>query len=283
MIANDKNLYFVQEITMITLSKESINANNKFSQERINYARLLQAMNDDDILLFGSKKDDYIIAQWNSATIMWIWTSNDITEEEKQEILNFINEKYLTTELRRVIIKKDIFSLLNPEIIKNKTIWNASINPTPVLNKEIKGELSKVTMEEIQIIALFLSQHIEETENEVHTLEEMLPIAKKLIENENFYAWRDVDGQIASFARLHFEDDEVGRIYTVFTNRDKRCQGFAGMLIYHLSKIIIDNGKIPMLYTDIESLAANKAYQNVGFMVQDQLIEVNLNRDKIAN
>jgi len=267
---------------MITLSKESINANDKFSRDRINHARLIQAASDNNTLLFGSKKGNYIIAQWNSATIMWIWTSNDITEEEKQEIINFINERYLTTELSRIIVKKDIFSLLNPKIIKNKTVLNTSINPNPILKKEVKGVLSKATMEEIRVIALFLGQHIEETDNEVHTLEEMLSRAKELIENENFYVWRDIDGQIVSFARLRFDDDKIGRIDIVFTNRDKRRQGFAGILIYHLSKIIIDSGKIPMLYTDSESLAANKAYQNVGFIVQEQLIGVNLDREKIT-
>jgi len=261
---------------MITLTKQDIYSNDKFSQERINHARLIRAVNDNDItLLLGSETGNYIIAQWNSAPILWVWTSNDITEKEKHEIIDFINEN---NEVNRIILKKDIFDFLKPEMIKNKTILNTQINPHPLLKKEQKGELSKATMDELQIVALFLAQHIEETDNETHTLEELLQRAKELIENGNFYIWRDEGGQMASFARLNFDDDTIGRIDIVFTDRNKRCQGFAGMLVFTLSKMLIESGRMPMLYTDSEYIASNKCYQNVGFVVQDQLIGVNLNK-----
>ena len=266
---------------MFIIKKSDINANNKFSQEKVNHSKLLQISSNENALLLGNATGNYIIGQSNPTTPLWVWTSADITKKEKQEIVGFINEKLSTTELGQVIVKKAIFDLLNPEVIKSRMLLDAHTNPHPVLKREPKGELSKVNMSELQILAMFLVHDAEEIEKEVHTLEEMLPKAKELIENENFYAWRDEDGQIASIARLNYDDDKIARIDMVFTNRGKRCQGFAGMLTYILSKMALESGKLPMLYTDDEYPASNKAYQNVGFVLQDQFVDVTFDREKI--
>ena len=62
---------------------------------------------------------------------------------------------------------------------------------------------------------------------------------------------------------------EVAHAYTVLEERGK---GYMAKSVYAQTKIILDNGFVPVLSTDYNYLASNKCYQNVGYRLDDKLV-----------
>lgn len=72
------------------------------------------------------------------------------------------------------------------------------------------------------------------------------------------------------------EAGEYVAVNSVYTKPEYRGRGFAGALVAHISTMILQNGKIPVLYTDLKNPASNKAYKNVGFSPKGRVDEVKL-------
>lgn len=67
----------------------------------------------------------------------------------------------------------------------------------------------------------------------------------------------------------------------VFTNREDRGNGYAGMLCYELCEELIKQGKTPMLYADADYIPSNRAYQKIGFEEVGNLYNVKIGKAKI--
>lgn len=57
----------------------------------------------------------------------------------------------------------------------------------------------------------------------------------------------------------------------VYTLPEHRGRGYASALVAHISRLTLEGGKIPLLYTDAANPASNKAYRNIGFVFGGQV------------
>jgi predicted GNAT family acetyltransferase len=62
----------------------------------------------------------------------------------------------------------------------------------------------------------------------------------------------------------------------VYTLPEYRQRGYAAAVVAHICKLILNEGKIPLLYTDLANPCSNKAYTNVGFVPCGKVDEVHL-------
>lgn len=95
---------------------------------------------------------------------------------------------------------------------------------------------------------------------------------KKELSNENFYILRNKDNKIVCMARYTIDDNKTAKIGLVYTPDEERCKGYAGKIVYELTKKIFEIEHIPVLYTDQSNLNSNKAYANVGYVNRGTLI-----------
>ena len=145
--------------------------------------------------------------------------------------------------------------------------------------KEIIGHKERPTYEDIELLTYFQKCDLEDTIEEEYvkqtSKENLLEIAKKHIDNPNFYVWK-VDNRIVATAG--YIDN---RVSMVFTNRIDRGNGYAGMLCYELCEELIREGKTPMLYADADYIASNRAYQKIGFEEVGTLYNIKIGKAKI--
>ena len=66
-------------------------------------------------------------------------------------------------------------------------------------------------------------------------------------------------------ALIASRDQETARINTVVTERSRRGHGYAGMLVAEMSRLLLEQGLLPLLYADASNPASNRAYQKIGF------------------
>jgi GNAT superfamily N-acetyltransferase len=84
------------------------------------------------------------------------------------------------------------------------------------------------------------------------------------------------DGRPLSMAAWTKPIHGVVRINLVYTPPEARGHGYASALVAAVSQIILDQGHIPILYTDLANPTSNKIYAAVGFekLEEPQLWEI---------
>ena len=65
-----------------------------------------------------------------------------------------------------------------------------------------------------------------------------------------------------------------------YTYPNARGRGYAANLVYAVTKELLDKGLTPLLYTDYNYPASNKAYKNVGYIDTGVLINFSCSKSK---
>ena len=87
---------------------------------------------------------------------------------------------------------------------------------------------------------------------------------EELIEKQTLHCWRNNAGEIV--ALTHRVDTGLyGKISAVYTLPEHRRKGYAINLVHAVSGDILQDGLVPILYTDADYGASNSCYQKIGF------------------
>lgn len=81
---------------------------------------------------------------------------------------------------------------------------------------------------------------------------------------------------VAAMAAATRQTDGCESITHVYTRPEYRGQGFAAALAAHISRLILQEGRTPLLYTDLDNPCSNRAYRNVGFVPRGRVTQVDL-------
>lgn len=256
----------------------------EYKKEDLLFCLITELISKSDELSYVSDNENYLICLSNKGAPIWIWNKNDISQSKIDELVNEFDKFVLNDQKIQVTAKEKIYNILRDKyfcyVVDNYYIqkgsyvkMNAYRNDNPVLNKNIVGFRRRPNLDELETLKYYKKCDIEDTltkeASDKITDKECLEIAKTQISNPNFYVW-DVDGKIVSVASYH-KGDKYYRISEVFTDRESRGKGYAGMLLYELCNEILNKEKVPMLYADANYISSNKAYQKIGFKNQGDL------------
>ncbi|MGH9188586.1 MAG: GNAT family N-acetyltransferase [Acidimicrobiales bacterium] len=78
------------------------------------------------------------------------------------------------------------------------------------------------------------------------------------------WVW-DVDRRPTSLAVLSSTAAGVARIGPVFTPPDLRRRGYAGACVAGVSRLVVEQGGSPILYTDLANPTSNSLYRRLGY------------------
>jgi len=97
---------------------------------------------------------------------------------------------------------------------------------------------------------------------------------RTMIENGDLYIWEDpLPVSMAGFSRPTKTGVSVGSVYTP---PEFRKHGYASALVASLSALALKNGrKFCTLYTDLSNPTSNSIYQNIGYDVVADVMDVN--------
>jgi uncharacterized protein len=228
-----------------------------------------------------SDNNHTIICQSNPTTPIWIWTDNTITKDNAVILYDCIFNEFEVNPSSTFIVKPVLYDIIK-KIIKDKTGKESSIVTDmiayqcvePVEPQNIEGHMEQADLNDLDIIAQYRANDLQEM-NKIHSSKEgQLNNSKSLIESGNLYVWRKGDGFITSIAFIAHRSPEHARLNRVYTEPQYRNRGYAAMLMFELSKLILNEGRIPVLYTDASYPASNKAYKKVGFKECGCLYEI---------
>ena len=225
-----------------------------------------------------SDEENYVITNESPETNPWIWTKDNFDKSKLQELEDLI-ELYLVKEKMSFTCKKELYQALlndNFELIDPSSRFELWFMRCKHLKdtKPNDWRLDRAKMDEIDLIADYIykfndfqddhvSHYSSKTAEQIKA--ECLQAAEAEINDENFYVLRNKDNKIVSMAHYRINQNWTGKVWLVYTTDEERWKWYAAKLVHELTKMLLEKGYIPLLYTDQNYPNSNKAYANAGY------------------
>lgn len=244
---------------------------NIYREDSVQFNILSLILESEHLKLY-SDNSHIIICQSSPDTAVWIWTDDTITKDNAQMLYDCIYNEFEINTNSAFVIKPAMCDIIK-KVIKGKTGRDSYILTDmmsyhclePIEPEVIDGFMEQADLNDIDIIAEYRANDLKEMNNINTSKEEQLENTKSLIESGNLYVWKNNDGDMTSIAFVAHRSREQARINRVYTEPKFRNRGYAGMIMYQLSKLLLKEGRIPVVYTDNTYPASNRAYKKVGY------------------
>ncbi len=243
--------------------------------------QLMELIKEYPILLVSDEKS-YIVGSSHPDMPVWIWTSDEITKEAKEELTEYFYNQFKNQNSLKLVAKPLIAKILSQPFIENKNSTKSIVNMQSFENRKVipaKNKnvvIEKPTENDIEGISLCLYNFSAECFGDTQkTPNDYTETAKKLLNDPLCYVIKDKN-QVVAMAHSTRESEKYIAISRVYTHPQYRKKGYASAIVAKISEEILQNGKIPTLYTDMSNPSSNRAYKNVGFVEQSPVDEVSL-------
>ena len=143
------------------------------------------------------------------------------------------------------------------------------IKPTNIAD----GSIHRCSSEDLDELVDFMELFHKETGIDQQDRDGYRKEAEAVINTENMYFWKDEQGN--NVASCKFASNEnMASINLVFTRPEFRRKHYAENLVYHVTKLAMGEGYIPMLYTDADYTASNACYEKIGYVLRGKLCTI---------
>lgn len=210
----------------------------------------------------------------------WIWTADDATEEEMEKAYrlllenNLMNKEHtfnLKYELSDYFIKRAMKDGINLSVTTNMFAYDC---PNPIKPDEfVEGEIHKCEMQDKEELADFVEMFHEETGIDHMDRKGCLDYAEYKINEGTTFFWKDSMGNHVASCSYRIKG-ELASVGLVFTRPEHRRKHYAENLVYLVTKMVEEEGSLPMLYTDADYIASNACYEKIGYVLRGKLCTI---------
>ena len=235
-------------------------------EEQARFALLFQIVNGE--CKKETDESSYFMAQTKIGYPVWVWTDKNISKVKENEVKEKMKNFITGTDKVNFTCKKEFYDILKNENF-NLLIDEYFEMGSYLCRKTIKPKISSgyfclATLDDVDVLSNYHIWNNKEINQIDISKEEAVKHISELVENKVFYVWKNNDNKIVCTAVIK-TNLQFARINHVYTPVEERCKGYAKNLIYVLTNKAIDDGFVPVLYTDYNYPASNKAYMSVGY------------------
>ena len=211
---------------------------------------------------------------------VWVWLPDSASKDEMEFAYQTLKANFeldgryrfnLKYNLANFIINRAEEDGCKMRISTNMLAYNCPSPNAP--KKTTQGTCKAATFEDVEIVADFMNQFHEDVGIDQSNIDTHRKKARELIADQRLYFWYDENGEKVAMTSYGISGDK-GSIGNVFTRHDKRRCGYAANLVYAVTLIIRDKGKMPTLYTDADYAASNACYEGIGYKKQGSLCTI---------
>lgn len=220
-----------------------------------------------------------IIGRTNKDFCACIWTSDDITDEEYNELAFYMPILFENDNKPGIMAKPQIADKLSA-LIKGQiaTITELiSYKCEKVMPPKPVGTVKHPQSDETRKIAEFLNGFKRDCFGTIEDVELSMERANYLVADENFYIL-EMDGITVAMAYMGAQDEKFVRIHSVYTAPEYRNKGYAAYLVSEICKKSHKIDKLPILYADAANPSSNKVYKKIGFTECGRIKEIKMVR-----
>ena len=211
---------------------------------------------------------------------VWIWTPDNANSDEKEQAYAVAKEHSLLDGNHRFNMKYDLAEYFVDRAKKDGMSLTITTNmfaydcPSLIVPKTATdGQVHKCTADDIDVLVDFYDLFHNAVGIDKQDRDQYRLSAEKAVQFGTIYLWLTAEGQFATSCNWH-PVKNMASIGLVYTREEYRRRHYAEHLVYHVSRIAMDEGFLPMLYTDADYVASNKCYEKIGFVMRGKLCTI---------
>ena len=262
---------------------------DEFQKDKFKFNIVSKILSGDEVLLY-SDEQNYFLARNKEGMPTWIWTRDGLKDRKKLEEIKESISLYLTDlQYDQFTCKKEFYDYLiqtNYKKLNQEDYFELGFLECDEVKdvKKVDGNMEVCTQKDDEtLLNLFIqfTDFMNQTlkSNEKKTIEELKEEMDSQIEQKSLFCWKNKEDKIVCIANSQVIDG-TARIGHVFTLEEERGKGYAANLIHDLTKKLLSEGLKPLLYTDYNYPASNKAYINAGYEDKGILINFSCSKNK---
>lgn len=211
---------------------------------------------------------------------VWIWTADDVNEDEMKQAYQLCMEHGFLDGTHRINLKYPLAEYFMKraeaegkklEILTNMFAYDCPKlveSPTPT-----DGHFALCVEEEREELAEFMDLMHREIGFDQQERSKYLVNADEAIKGKGTFFWKNKEGKNVASCDYR-PNGELASIGLVFTRPEYRRHHYAENLVYQVAKIAKEKGYLPMLYTDADYKASNACYEKIGFILRGKLCTI---------
>ena len=239
------------------------------TREKCKFALLYQIVAGNNPETCTDNKN-YFMARTDSDHPTWIWTKSELSKSKTREIQERLTQFLIANKKIKCTCDKEFYDILRNEHYEYLTndyfemgtyFCEKLIKP-----KAVEGKCRIAEAKDIPTLVKFHKDNVLEIDKQYITEEQSLKDITDIFNSQNktFYVWENNSKKIVCMAVVN-KNGDFARINFVYTPEEERCKSYAKNIIYALTKKVLDEKLLPVLYTDFNYPASNKAYMAVGY------------------
>lgn len=232
--------------------------------------------------LIVSDEESFIVCSMLFPTVpTWIWTADNITAKQFTALGDYLCNNFPNENGIYFVAKPEVATLLakrfdNKNITSKYHIGMQSFEcPQVIPAKNQSANIQKPTEQDVESLIPLCYNYFFNCFGREQASDELLKEAQDFIGNKKAFVIKE-NSKIIAMAKSTRETDKHIAVNGVYTLPEYRNRGYAAALVAHIAKLIISEGKTPLLYTDLSNPSSNKAYINVGFIERGRVDEIKL-------
>jgi hypothetical protein len=212
---------------------------------------------------------------------VWVWTLQNLTLDKLKELREVLTQ-LLTCDKLDLTTRKEVYDYLSdtnyPYLDETSYFELGYLDcEKTVQPRKCDGYLDRVREDELDLLANYV--YLEKLELPLASLskEEALECAKRFLEDDTFYVWRNESGKLVAYLnyRLYDGSAKLGNVYTL---EEERRKGYCANLVYEVTKKLLESGLKVLLFTDYKYPNSNNAYKKVGYEDKGFLVNYTLRK-----
>lgn len=210
---------------------------------------------------------------------VWVWCRDAEDPAAVAEIVGVLRQGLPLHTVRYCIMQEELAEKLREEDAyfqdakPGMGLLSYRLDNIREIEYSCEGGMDLVREEEIHsLIEVWHAMHME-MEGMDQSLEHCAETMFRKVNARELFAWRTKDGKIVALTGRS-DQGKYSKITSVYTLPEYRRKGYAINLVHGVTKTILADNLIPILYTDAGYTASNACYQKIGYEQVGSLVSL---------
>ena len=223
--------------------------------------------------------EEIIICHSEHPYPVWVWCKDGLSVKNISAIGECIKKNFPLDKYNIVIDSGLIHRLGEMDEyfldykVKTK-LFSYRLDSINEIDKACDGRMELADYKDIEALAHMWRDSAAEMEGYDFSLDRCREDVEGMIDDERLFVWRNDDGEIVACANKG-SIGRFGKVAGVYTVPRHRRRGYAINLVFGVTRLIMDEGLTPALYTDGGYSASNECYKKIGYRQDGKLLIIN--------
>lgn len=213
---------------------------------------------------------DIIICHSTSPYPVWVWCKDANDKAAMEVIGRCLKEEFPVEEGYQYMLSYEVLNHLKrldsyfEQTKVEMNLLSYRLNTLQDIERPCDGKMEYAQEKDLDELAKYQHDGSYEMEGFDWDMERCRASVKEKINAGELFLWRNEKDKIVALT-VRRDNGDFSKIASVYTLPDHRRKGYAINLVYQVTKGILADGLIPILYTNADYSASNSCYRKIGY------------------